>query len=534
MAIHSLSRTSIPELERRPSADSRSIEDLLIEVIQGKIRIPPFQRGLRWEDEDRIQLFDSILRGYPIGTLLFWKRPAEEARLEIGRLVIEAEERTDALWVVDGQQRLTTLAETLLVRGEEGAKKIVVDLESLEVRLGRDLLPPRWLPLFEASDTERLYEWVHQQSPSEELRRAAFAVGKRLREYQVPLYIVESDDEEVLRRIFDRINSTGKALRQAEVFDALHGGRSTAAPSSLHQIADEIDALGFGRPEEKLVLRALLALRRKDPSRGFRQVESQEVPAALRDTAEGLKRAVLFVKHRAGFPHISLLPYKLPLATLALFFHEHRDPRKRTLVLLRRWMWRGAINGSHSGDTVGLRGTLAAIDPRDEEGSAQALLKRVDDRIESMILELRPFNFGHARSKLQLVALADLEPRDLESGEVVNVGELCRTEQPPAQYLTSSPDSQGASGGLAGRILHRRLAPRVLRKLSTAASESVLRSHAVTPIATEALRAGRLDDFFRAREEHLQEVVRDFLSRQAEWGATDRPSLDYLIAPPWS
>lgn len=531
-----LARAPTPELERRPSADSRRIEDLLAEVLQGKVRIPPFQRGLRWDDEDRVKLFDSILRGYPIGTLLFWKRSAEAGPLEIGRLRIDASDRTDALWVVDGQQRLISLADALLVPAEAESKKFAVDLETLEVRLGRDLLPPRWLPLFEASDTERLYEWIHQHAPSEELRRAAFAVGKRLREYDVPLYIVDTDDEEVLRRIFDRVNSTGKALRQAEVFDALHGGRSTDKPSSLNQVASEIESLGFGRPEEKLVLRAVLALRRKDPSRGFRQIDSQDVPAALADANEGLARAVTFVISQAGFPHLSLLPYKLPLATLALFFHEHRDPKKRTLVLLRRWMWRGAINGSHRGDTVGLRSTLAAIDPRDEEGSAQALLRGVGNSSVPFVLPLRPFNFRHARSKLQLVALAELMPRDLETHQLIDVGMLCSEEQPqpPGQYLTSSPEADGPSGGLAGRILHRRLAPTLLRKLVGQAPQSVLASHAIPTAAADTLREGNTVEFFERRERHLELVVSEFLNRQAEWGTNDRPTLDYLKAPPWS
>jgi hypothetical protein len=533
VATGTIKAQSRPELERRPIADSSSVEDLLLDIRQGRIRVPQFQRGLKWEDEDRRKLFDSILRGYPVGTLLFWKRPAPAATVHIGRMEVDAEERSDALWVVDGQQRLTTLADALLVElgAGERERRLFVDLETLEATYGRDLNPPRWLPLFDAADTERLHEWVHQSSPSDSFRRSAFAVGKRLREYQVPLYVVESDDEDVLRRIFDRVNSTGKALEKDEVFDALHGGRGGEFPSSLEEIAQSLEATGFGHLDHALVLRALLALRRKDPSRGFRQIERSDVPAALRDTALGLERAVYFVKGVAGFPHVSLLPYKLPLATLALFLHEHPEPNPRTKTLLRRWIWRGAINGSHRGDTVGLRRTLTAIDPQDEERSVQALLQGLGETNPGA-LELRPFNFRHARSKLQLVALAALAPRDLRSGEPIDVTELCERDGNPAQRLVSDPSPGEPEVGLAGRVLHPRLPPTELRKLIGKADDLLRGSHGIPAAAAAALASGEVEAFFREREGHLEQVVSRFLDRQAEWGASDRPSLEYLKAMP--
>jgi hypothetical protein len=533
MVIAASEGSAWQELDRRPAAASRTLEDLLVDLRAGVIRIPKFQRGLRWDDEDRRELFDSILRGYPIGTLLFWKRFAEAGPVEIGELRIQAEERTDALWVVDGQQRLTTLANALLVPpGEDGAeRRLFVDLETLNVQFGREMPTPRWLPVYDAADTERLLEWVHQHGVGNDLRRTAFAVGKRLREYQVPLYIVETDEEDVLREIFDRINSTGKTLTRAEVFDALHGSRGAGFPGSLEDIAEDLTDLGFGRLEEKLILRALLALRGKDPSRGFRQIDPADVPTAFQETASGLRRAIQFARDVGGFPHVSLLPYKLPLATLSLFFHTHPKPQPRTKALLRRWIWRGAISGSHRGDTVGMRSTLEAIDPADEEASVQALIGGVGERPEGGI-ELSPFNFRFARSKLHLVALADLQPRHLETGRKLDVAGLCDQEGTPAQPLTSSPDHEGPERGLAGRILHSPMAPSRLRRLIAEARDPVLDSHGIPSEAADALRRGDTAEFFELREAHLEGLVGRTLDGKAEWGATDRPSLAYLISPP--
>lgn len=518
------------ELERRPTAASSPVEDLLDDVARGRIRVPEFQRGLKWDDEDRRNLFDSILRGYPIGTLLFWKRAAPAERLKLGELIIDAGERSDALWVVDGQQRVTTLANALLIEPDSGSRQIFVRLESAEVRYGKNLSAPEWLPVYQAADTERLLEWVHGSDLDEKARRAAFAVGKRLREYQVPHYIVETEDEGVLRRIFDRTNSSGKALEQHEVFDALHGGGPGHRPSSLEAIAEDLATIGFGHLEPNLVLRSLLSLQGKDPSQGFRQVEGKLVPTALQDTYLALGRTLRFVQGEAGFPHITLLPYKLPLVTLSVFFHHHSDPKPRTRTLLRRWIWRGALDGSHRGDTVGLRKTLEAIEPEDEDKSVQALLQRLGTR-PSGPPQLRPFNFGHARSKLQLVALASLGPRNAFTGEPLDLPALCEQDTPshPAHELYSAATASGAERGLAGRVLHPRVGPHALRQKLTEVPLEILKSQAISEEAVGALRRGDLDEFFSVRELELLRLVEEFLARKAEWEQTDRPSLQYLI-----
>ena len=101
---------SPPRLPRKPEARTEKVEDLVERVLRGVVRVPEFQRGLKWDADDVRDLFDSIHRGYPIGSLLFYKRPAAAARLEVGPLKIDAREISEAWWVVDGQQRLTALA----------------------------------------------------------------------------------------------------------------------------------------------------------------------------------------------------------------------------------------------------------------------------------------------------------------------------------------------------------------------------------------------------------------------------------------
>lgn len=53
-----------------------------------KLVIPLFQRGKRWGDTQERKFVDSLSKGYPIGTMLFYKiieNDTEVYVLEIGR-----------------------------------------------------------------------------------------------------------------------------------------------------------------------------------------------------------------------------------------------------------------------------------------------------------------------------------------------------------------------------------------------------------------------------------------------------------------
>ena len=94
-----------------------TIAELSALVTSGRLRLPQFQRSFRWDAQDVLNLFDSILRGYPFGSLLLWQREAGADDLRIGALEVQAGARQDALWVVDGQQRITSLVNTVDPRG---------------------------------------------------------------------------------------------------------------------------------------------------------------------------------------------------------------------------------------------------------------------------------------------------------------------------------------------------------------------------------------------------------------------------------
>lgn len=50
--------------------DGLSIRKIIDKITSGEIRIPSFQRGFVWEENDVAFFMDSLFKGFPIGAVL--------------------------------------------------------------------------------------------------------------------------------------------------------------------------------------------------------------------------------------------------------------------------------------------------------------------------------------------------------------------------------------------------------------------------------------------------------------------------------
>ena len=58
------------------------LSDYLKWTSSGRIQLPDFQRGYKWEDERIRQLLVSILRGHPIGIVMLLKTGNDQIRFK--------------------------------------------------------------------------------------------------------------------------------------------------------------------------------------------------------------------------------------------------------------------------------------------------------------------------------------------------------------------------------------------------------------------------------------------------------------------
>jgi len=524
-------------------ADTETVEDLVDLVRRGVVRVPSFQRGLRWSSEDVLALFDSIYRGYPIGSLLLRKGAAPAAQIRIGPLTISGPETNEALWVVDGQQRLTAMTAGLSRPRPIPSKLddpwvVYFDAEaqSFEAPPKTGEIPSTWVPVAEMLDASVLSEWVFNWKHGSDaaLRTTLFQAGSRIRQYQIPVYIVETGDEQLLRDILYRINKFGQRMRWEEVHDALFGRRGSH-PSTLPELADELQKLGMGRPEEEQLLSCVMAFKGLDVTRNISEHYRRDMDVftqAVQDALPALRSVLSIFRRHAEIPHLRLLPRSIPLVVLTRFFALYSDPKARTLELLTRWTWRTLLSTSFFDERTLLRHGVAAIREGDEETSVQRLLSLVPkDRRADYNLPSR-FDARAADSRLALLGLASLHPLGLEDGSSIDIGGLIERDD-VAAFRRIIPTDDRAGSSPANRVLlpgsgsaRKELANYAEKH---GADSVVLRSHALSPAAVDALLKRDTEELVRERTRTIEEAVNRLGERLAAWARTDRPSISYLL-----
>lgn len=520
-------------LERRPEARAFTVETLLQHVRDGKIRIPDFQRPLRWRSTHVLDLFDSVYRGFPVGDLLLFKRPADAAVLRVGPVEVNAPAVADAYFVVDGQQRITGLAGAMLhpdprPRGDIYA--IWFDLENECFICAQSLdPPPHWIPVNAVGDSFALLNWLNDwpfRTKRPDLVQRAIALGKALREYPIPAYIVEGASDAVLRLIFKRVNTSGVAMQESEVFEALFGaGGHRPIESACARLQSKS---GFGLIPDDGFLRCLKVIEGLDLRRPIAERESDAtaLPSeAIGRTENALLKTIQFLSDDAGIVHRKLLPYILPLFVLSRFFHFHPRPNVRTRALLVRWVWRGALSGVHTNSNDAGVSSLSSMIDQDEFASAERLLKTVPSRID-LPTASTPWYGGSAKAQLCAIALVHLAPRDLNTGDVILVDAVrALLDHKAIGDVFLDVRGKGESS-VATRVLSTNRAS--LRKLPSA-STAVLESHGIDEVAAGALRRGEIRQFAEARTKLLDHWFKRFFTERSAPDDSDRPPVAEVI-----
>ncbi len=86
---------------------------LIEDIKHGNIALPDIQRPFVWSAAKVRDLFDSMYRGYPVGTLMLWETGADVGTRQVGG---GDSDKVAKLLIVDGQQRLTSLFAVLTGR----------------------------------------------------------------------------------------------------------------------------------------------------------------------------------------------------------------------------------------------------------------------------------------------------------------------------------------------------------------------------------------------------------------------------------
>ena len=436
---------NVPTASARP--DIISLDILLSDVDEGRIQIPRFQRPYVWSPQMMRELFESVISGYPIGSLLFWT-PREltvETMPKIGPIPVQKDSsKAFVSLVLDGHQRLATLYGVLrLPESHEkdehaGADKlgwwIGYDLKTQETRQMRrpeDFSSPTLLPLraiLKTADFVRFARSIDaseiftQQEKTTYLDRAD-TVQRAIRDYRVAVTSMRDGTVNDAVAIFSRVNRSGRRMSADQMAVALTYRVGFNLEDALDRILGRLDPFGFGDVSRTVVLQCLLDGAGQNFTKPrFDDLRKEEVQRKLQDAeepvTEALCGAAMFLNQSIGFKTGRLLPYALQLLLLAVFFRTRAVPYEKLdgewKFILSRWFWATALSGWFaSANSSEIIRAGAAMTDFAKSGTAQQGRKA----FEAVFIDrqLRPFpkTFDRRSARIRAMLLVQIAREQL-------------------------------------------------------------------------------------------------------------------------
>jgi len=214
------------------SVDKKLLSEAIEKWIKG-LSLPIVQREFVWEPDKIKELVDSIIRDYPIGTIILWETEEDFP----GSPLIDSKESESPIriktYIIDGQQRLTAL---LLIREGWKIKREGVEISSEPVsynpsnkrlyvseKIGIDIS----LLVNAALGDAEVYQKLKKTHPIDS-KKAVDDIGKKIVGYPLSIYTLKTKHklspkelEEAANEIadiFTRINRSGEPLGNLQLF----------------------------------------------------------------------------------------------------------------------------------------------------------------------------------------------------------------------------------------------------------------------------------------------------------------------------
>jgi hypothetical protein len=246
--------------------------ELLKDIRLGKVQLPDFQREWKWDDERIRSLLATISLGYPIGVVMTLETGGDGSRFKpklVAGVDSPAASRAPEQLVLDGQQRLTSLSQSLMsasavdtmdARGKRLRRWYYIDIERAlgdesdredaiigvpedrvlredfgrVVRADYSSLPGEcdagMFPFRLAFDSDGTLDWAWAYTDGNEQRRTIWKAFKssildNITSYLIPVIkLTKQTPKEAVCMVFEKVNTGGVPLNVFELLTATYAG----------------------------------------------------------------------------------------------------------------------------------------------------------------------------------------------------------------------------------------------------------------------------------------------------------------------
>lgn len=388
------------------------LSEVLDAVSKGEMQLPDFQRGWVWDDLHIRSLIASLSLSYPIGAVMFLEAGGVPFKPRLFEGVSIQPPPKPKTFVLDGQQRLTSMylalrsglpVPTKTEKGEEIKRFYFVDMrkcldpaedreeavvsvpESLKVtsdfgrKVDLDLSTPglqyeqRMFPVALMFDTKGFMDWEtgyskhYNYEPNEVRFIQTFRndIWLRFQQYKVPAIELGADTpREAVCQVFEKVNTGGVTLTVFELmtatfaadnfnlredWDACHQ-RLTAK----HDVLEAVDGTSF-LTTVTLLSSFTRSLQSKSPVSCKRadvlRLRLSDFKHLQGVVETGFKKAAELLAEEKIFDARSL-PYAtqlIPLAAVCAHLPSHKIDQQPVKQKLLRWYWCGVFGELYGG-----------------------------------------------------------------------------------------------------------------------------------------------------------------------------------------
>ncbi len=408
----------------------------------GGFWLPNIQRPFVWDEEQICRLFDSILREYPISTLLVWKTTSGLRRrkfidnwknsLRLSDFYVPEDDKKKNM-VLDGQQRLQSLF--IGLRGSFEGRELHLDILSGEISSPDDIKyrfkflesAESAFPWIRFKDliftTKKKREWVEtikvsagRELTGDELNKVddhldlidrTFKMDEALTYQELdsidnPSLYTEDDVVEV----FIRANSGGTKLGKSDLLFSLLSASWEFADEKMDDLLESLNRHGFAFDRD-FVLKTCLVVLEQGARYEVGKFRKPGVREKIEENWDRISKAVQdvldFVRGKTFSQCDKAIPSYLVLIPLIYFRYHHRDAW-RAASNLDDYLLRCLVTGAFGGQPDNLIDALVKNIAQSGEFKVDAAFEIV--RSQGRTLELtedRFWQMGYGSKTIHLL-----------------------------------------------------------------------------------------------------------------------------------
>lgn len=515
------------------------------------MKLPQFQREFVWNVEKSAKLIDSILKNYPIGSLIIWD---SEEMIRAARNLGDIEfatlpKGTKFEYILDGQQRLTSIIAAVLgltVKGKDFSS-IYIDLEEtiesselVQIKKDEDLPAPRYisLKLLTSNDLTILdHDYrVHLKKIE--------AYKKHIMEYDVSIIHLDDCPLDIATEVFARLNIGGKKLTDFEIMVAKTYSleHNFDLKEKFKELVDELDKVHYKKFDDQSLLQVIALLHAQNSEKDCSKktilnLSREDVMNTWDDAVLNIKRASEYLREHLGVRIIEILPYSAILVVLAYFFSklDGDSPSAKQDMYLTDYFWRASLGYRYTtGPDTKIKADCHRMDVILKEEKQPSYDWSIKSNITAdYLLENGEFKLGSSYIKGLICLLVSQNPHSFDKNLLVKITRdhlLTSTSKNyhhffPKDYLKKSMQKTGVKWRyMANHVLNITLVGDLLnkRKIGTRAPSDymqeflhdnpklndTMKTHLINNLDEFGVWNDNYDDFIEGRAVSFSDTLR--------------------------